>query len=136
MPPMYLQQFVDGNMLSVTVPPNTNPASAMPPLTDPETRLARKRKHYYKDKSSEEVDENIEIDAESYHQSAPQEMDKVVYKFINKTFRRCLPKLKGFELAREYPKPSSSVVAVPILEYDIKGTLGKKVLRWPIFGHT
>ena len=69
----------------MTVPPNTNPASAIPPLPNPETRLARKRKRYYEDESSEEDDEDIhvEVDPESHYQSAPQEMDKVVNEFIN-----------------------------------------------------
>lgn len=115
-----------------------NPASAIPPLTDPETRLAKKRKCYYDDESSEEDDEDVELD-----------------KFINKTFCQCLPKQKCFELAREYPKTSSAAVAVPTLDFD-KGALGKGSARkkvmlrwlkyklqsllcvphWPIFGHT
>ena len=48
-------------------------------------------------------------------------MDKVVDEFINKTFCWCLSKRKRFELA------SSFVVAVPILDYDIKGALDKEV---------
>ena len=83
---MYPQQFASGNMLSSAMSLTTNLASTTQPLTDPELRLARKRKRYYKDKSSEEEDENAEIDPESYYQSAPQEMEKVVYEFISKTF--------------------------------------------------
>ena len=126
MPTMYPQQFVGGSLLPTNQLPDTNPASSIPPLADPEARLAKKRKRYYEDDSSED-DEDAEVDPESYYQSTPQEMEKVVNDFIGKTFHRCLPKRKRFELAREYPKPSSSAVAVPTLDYDIKGALGKEV---------
>lgn len=102
---------------------STNSASAVP---GPQSVAGRKRKRYYEE-SSEEEDEDAEVDPESYYQSVPQEMEKVVDDFISKTFRRCLPKRKRFELAREYPKPSSSAVAVPTLDHDIKGALGKEI---------
>ena len=84
MPTMYPQQFVGGSMLPTNRPPDTNPAIAIPPLTDPEARLARKRKRYYEDDSSED-DEDVEVDPESYYQSTPQKMEKVVNDFIGKT---------------------------------------------------
>lgn len=69
----------------------------------------------YYEETSDEEDEDTEMDPESYYRSTPQQMDKVVDDFVNKTFRRCLPKQERFELAREYPKPSASAVAVPTL---------------------
>ena len=56
-------------------------------------------------------------------------MAKVVDDFIGKTFRRCLPKWKRWEIAKEYPKPSSSSTVVPKLDHDIKGVhvLGKEL---------
>ena len=47
--------------------------------------------------------------------------------FIGKTFRRCLPKRKRWKVAKEYPKLSSSCTAVPKLNNDIKGALGKEL---------
>ena len=54
-------------------------------------------------------------------------MEKVIEEFISKTFCRCLLKRKRFELARKYPKPRTSAVAVPTFDHDIKGALGKEV---------
>ena len=67
------------------------------------------------------------MDTESYYQSTPQKMAKVVDDFIGKTFWRCLPKRKRWEMAKEYPKPSSSSTAVPKLDHNIKGALGKEL---------
>lgn len=60
-------------------------------------------------------------------QSPFQEMEKAVDEFSSKTFRQYLPKRS--KLAREYPKPSSFAVAVPILDHDIKGAWTKKCQR-------
>ena len=54
-------------------------------------------------------------------------MAKVVDDFIGKTFRRCFPKRKTWEMAKEYPKPGSSSAVVPNLDQDINGALGKEL---------
>ena len=64
-------------------PHSTNSASAVP---GPQSVVGRKKKRYY-----EEFSEDVEVDPESFYQSVPHEMEKVVDDFISKTFRR-LPK--------------------------------------------
>ena len=95
-------------------------------VADQEPEGSRKRQSYWEEDSTDS-EEDAELDPESYCQSTPQKMAKVVDDFIGKTFRRCLPKRKRWEIAKEYPKPSSSSTAVPKLDHDIKGALGKEL---------
>ena len=128
------QHMVSGNVLSKSTSQSsqtTVSAAAEPsfiPINNPEQKVSRKRPRYYEDESSDDdQDEDAGIDPESYYQSTPQKMAKVVDVFIDKTFQRCIPKRKRFEMAREHPKPSSSAVTVPTLDHDIKGALGKEL---------
>ena len=107
----------------------TGPKAAEPdfiPIADEEPARPKKRSRYFEEDSSDS-DEDAEFDPESYYQSTPQKMAKVVDEFIGKTFRRCLPKRKRWDIAKAYPKPSSTAVAVPKLDHDIKGALGKEL---------
>ena len=96
------------------------------PVAGQEPEGSRKRQRYWEEDSTD-LEEEAEFDPELYYQSTPQKMAKVVEDFIGKTFRRCLPKQKRWEMAKEYPKPSSSSAAVPNLDQDIKGALGKEL---------
>ena len=96
------------------------------PVAGQEPEGSRKRQRYWEEDSTDS-EEEAEFDPESYYQSTPQKMAKVVDDFIGKTFRRCLPKRKRWEMAKEYPKSSSSSAAVPNLDQDIKGALGKEL---------
>ena len=93
------------------------------PVPDQEPVHLGKRKRYYDEDSSEDT----ELDPESYYKSTPVNMAAAVEEFVTKTFRQCLPKRKRLDIAKEYPKPSSSAVAVPKLDHDIKGALGKEL---------
>ena len=74
-----------------------------------------------------DLEEEAQFDPESYYQSSPKKIAKVVDDFISKTFRQCLPKWKRWEMAKDYPKPSFSSAVVPNLNQDIKGALGKEL---------
>ena len=106
-----------------------SPRAAEPtfiPVVDQESEGSRKRQRYWEEDSTD-LEEEAELDPESYYQSTPQKTARVVDDFIGKTFCRCLPKWKRWEIAKEYPKPSSSSTAVPKLDHDIKGALGKEL---------
>ena len=105
----------------------TAPSGGVPdfiPITEQEPICPRKPQRYFEEESSDS-DEDADLDPESYYRSTPQKMAKTVDEFMNKTFRRCLPKRKRWDIVKEYPKPSCSSVAVPKLDHDIKGAIGK-----------
>ena len=99
-------------------------------VTESCARHWKRKKEVTPETSSEsplESEGEVNMDPESYYQSTPKEMEKVVDAYMEKTFRRYIPKHKRNEMAKDYPKPSSQAVSVSKLDHDIKGALGKKV---------
>ena len=121
-----MQQASGSATQSSTTPAPMAAEPTFIPVADQEPEGSRKRQRYWEEDSTDS-EEDEELDPESYCQSTPQKMAKVVDDFIGKTFQRCLPKRKRWEIAKEYPKPSSSSTAVPKLDHDIKGALGKEL---------
>ena len=73
---------------------------------------------------SDDEDSEEEFDPESYYATdSGEETPKEVKKFLESTFRRCLPRKRRKTIAREYPKPNLEVTKVPKADRDISNIL-------------
>ena len=63
---------------------------------------------------------------DNYYTSAPaSNLAEDVKLFLNTTFRRCIPKKRWLEMAKEYPRPDTPATIVPRLDSEIKSALGR-----------
>lgn len=71
-------------------------------------------------------EEDDEAGDTNYYTSTPaSNLAEDVKLFLNTTFRRCIPKKRRLEMAKEYPRPDMPATKVPRLDSDIKSALGR-----------
>lgn len=108
-------------------PPNGANGMGQPPAPRPpaEPDVSTSRSYYEgaEDLDEDEADGN---DPKDYYASGPAKvMAEEVKSFMNTTFRKCIPKRKRTEMAKEYPRPDMPAAKVPKMDPDIKSALGR-----------
>lgn len=73
---------------------------------------------------SDDEESDEDFDPESYYTTDPgNDTPDDVKKFLESTFKRCLPRKRRRAIAREYPKPNLDVIKVPKADKDISNIL-------------
>ena len=95
--------------------------------------LSPKRPRYFESNSqssstihvvSDEEESDTEFDPEDYYTTdTGNDTPEEVKKFLESTFRRCLPGKRHRAIAQKYPKPNLDITKVPKADKDIANIL-------------